>query len=171
MVDEATMLVAQLAEYGIRHIRTAESWPEAVPPLSPQALITALARQPDPRMREALIPLFLRHPEYAKHVPALEKNLDQAAVDVLRHLYTAAVYLQRLWHSTLGIYLGDFPALPNYFGESVYGLAPVDESFGEEGLRQLAQLMEDRTGYEWLSAYQSVLDLFLEQLELDRGPA
>jgi len=164
MADETTLLIAQLAAHGVRHLRTAEPWPEVVPPLSAQDLIAALASHTAPRLNEALIPLFVQHPEYAADVPAVLATLEPRAADTLRHLYTAAVYLQQFWRSTLSIYQGEVPLLPNYFGESVYKLASVGEYFGEEGLRQLAGYMEEKTGYEWSSAYQSLINLFWSNL-------
>jgi hypothetical protein len=166
MADETTLLIAQLAAHGVRHLRTAEPWPEVVPPLSAQALITALAAHPAPRLNEALIPLFIQHPNYAAHVPAVLATLEPKAADTLRHLYTAAVYLQQFWRSTLSIYQGEVPLLPNYFGESVYGLPKDDEHFGELNLRRLGEQLESATGYEWLSLYDSVMRLALDQMRL-----
>jgi hypothetical protein len=98
-------------------------------------------------------------------VPDLVATLPDAAAGSLRHLYTAAVFLQRFWHITLTIYLGQFPLMPDFFGQSYYRLSPPNERFGEIGLRQLAQQMEQISGYEWLTIYQSYLDLLLRQLE------
>ncbi len=159
-------LVAGLERNGVRHLSVAE--PGATyAAIDATALISRLAGHPDPRLREALIPLFLRQPDLAKLVPGLVDKLDPSEANVLRHFYTAAVYLQRLWLTTLGMHLGRFPLLPDHFGEATYHLPPPGEHFGEAGLRRLAEINADKTGFEWLSVYQTTMNLFLQQLSLD----
>lgn len=161
----AAALIEQLAAHDIRHLRPWQQ--EGAPsPQSPTGLIAALAAHPEPRLREALIVLFLRQPTYAQFVPELVDELQNEAALTLRHFYTAAVYLQRLWRSTLGIYLGAFPLLPDYFGQSEFGLPAPDDHFGEAGLRALAALFEEKTGYDWLSTYHAAIALLLAQLSL-----
>lgn len=160
------VLAGQLAQHGVNIIRTAET-AAAIPPISPSDLIAQLAQHASPRLRDSLIALFLRHPEYAVYVPELVERLPGAAADSLRHLYTAAVYLQRFWLITLNIYLGSFAWLPDYYGQSHYHLPSPSEQFGETGLRQLAHQMEQTTGYEWLTVYESAISLLLLQLELE----
>lgn len=165
--DSAT-LAATLAAHGVGHLRTAT----AAEPLliSPLTLIAALSIHQEPRVRESLIPLFLRHPTYAQDVPQLATTLPPTAAMTLRHMYTAAVYLQRLWRGTLGIYLGEFSLLPEYFGQKEFALPHPNDHFGEAGLRVLAQLFREKTGYNWLSTYDSAISLFLAQLRLERYP-
>ena len=158
-------LIAALAEHDIRHLLSAED-PQSLS-LDPAELIITLVEHPEPRLREAIIPLFLRHPEYSQGVPSIVDHLSSPAALILRHLYTAAVYLQRLWQGTLGLYLGPFRTLPDYFGESEFGLPAPERQFGEAGLRQLARLFEEETGDNWLSTYETVMDLFLTQLALE----
>ena len=166
--DEAA-LVAALAERDIRHLRLAAKI-DSSPQLTTTALIEALANSSSPRLREALILLFLRHPEYAGVVPALAAGLDERARLVLRHMYTTAVYLQRLWRTTLSLYLGDLPSLPDYFGQSDFDLPTPERKFGEAGLRALAELFQEITGHDWLSVYNSAISLFLAQLSLEQNP-
>lgn len=166
IINNETFLAGQLAQHGVRTLMVAEN-AAAIPPISPPDLITQLAQHPSPRLRDSLIPLFLRRPEYAVYVPELVERLPVAAANHLRHLYTAAVYLQRFWHITLSIYLGSFALLPDYYGKSHYHLPSPSERFGEAGLRQLAYQMELSTGYEWLTVYESALSLLLLQLELE----
>ncbi|MBI4772512.1 MAG: hypothetical protein HY784_19290 [Chloroflexi bacterium] len=112
--------------------------------------------------------LFLRRPEHSSLVPELVVKLEPSAGEVLRHMYTAAVYLQRLWRGALSLYLDEQFLLPDHFGRAEFGLPPPDDCFGEAGLRELARLFEARTGAEWLSAYQTTMSLFLQQLRLER---
>ncbi|MEZ4661192.1 MAG: hypothetical protein R2911_26890 [Caldilineaceae bacterium] len=147
-------------------MRSADEIPE-IAPSDIRLLIAELAQCAEPRLRAALIALFLRHPEYADFVPTILPFLDSAAAERLQHYYTAAVYLQRFWYSTLRIYLGDFPLLKNFFGQAVYQLPPADEKFGESGLRALAIYFQRITGFDWLSTYDSAIDLLLKQLSLE----
>lgn len=161
LLDEEA-LATTLAQYDIYYLRTAT---KADPlPLEPGELIAALAQHSSPRLHEALIPLFLRHPEFATYVPDLVETLPPAASEMLSHLYTAAVYLQRLWRGKLEMYLGLSPLLPDYFGESEWGLPAPTEHYGEAGLRVLAEKLRLKTGYNWLSTYESVISVYLRQL-------
>lgn len=157
-------LAATLTQYDVHYLRTSSK----VEPLSldPANLIAAIVQHPSPRLREALIPLFLRHPEIATHVPDLVENLPSVASQRLSHLYTAAVYLQRLWQGKLEMYLGHNPLLPDYFGQIEWGLPPPTEHYGEAGLRILAEQLRSNTGFNWLSAYQAIMSLYLKQLRL-----
>ena len=162
---ETDALVATLAQLGVRYLRTATSGQ----PLSekPDFLIAALAQHPSPRLREALILLFLRQPQFAKYVPGVEARLRPAARLTLRHFYTAAVYLQRLWQGKLEMYLGLLPLLPDYFGQSEWNLPAPTEHYGEAGLRGLAEHFRAETGDNWLNSYQTAMSLFLHQLRLE----
>jgi hypothetical protein len=162
---ETDALVATLAQLGVRHLRTATSGQ----PLAekPDFLIAALAQHPLSRLREALILLFLRQPQFAGYVPGIEATLPPAARLTLRHFYTAAVYLQRLWQGKLEMYLGPLPLLPDFFGQSEWNLPAPTEHYGEAGLRSLAEHFRAETGDNWLSTYQTAMSVFLHQLRLE----
>jgi hypothetical protein len=158
------VLAATLAEYDVHYLRV----PKAGHPWSgePPGLISAMAQHPLPRARETLIPLFLRHPEFARYVPELVSALPSEASMMLRHMYTAAVYLQYLWRGKLEYYLGSGPMLPDFFGQSDWNLPPPTKHHGEAGLRTLAERFRSETGFNWLSTYQAVISLFLKELRL-----
>jgi hypothetical protein len=162
--DVAT-LAASLAHLEIPYLRTTTPAERLL--LEPTHLIAALAQHDLPRVREALILLFLRHPEFASYIPELAATLPTTASTTLRHFYTAAVYLQRLWRGKLEMYLGQLPSLPDYFGQSEWGLPAPTEHYGEAGLRVLADLFRAKTGDNWLSTYQSAISLFFSQLQLE----
>ncbi|MBE2234584.1 MAG: hypothetical protein IAE85_13915 [Anaerolinea sp.] len=166
-IDDAT-LVNALGAVGLRHLSIAEP---AAPyeAVDATTLVAGLAGHADPRLREALMPLFLRHPDLAVRATELVERLEPEAADTLRHFYTAAVFLQRLWLSTLRLHLGNFPLLSDHFGQRYYHLSAPDVKFGEAGLRGLARLYADKTGMDWLSVYQATMTLFLQQLSLDEA--
>jgi len=164
---EDSDLVAGLAARGIRHLRVAGN-AQMARCVTDTALITALAANPKPRLREALTLLFLRQPQLAVSVPDIADNLAPAAAMTLRHFYAAATYLQRFWHSTLQLYLTDFRLLPDHFGQIVFHLPSPDDHFGEAGLRALAAFFAEQTDHDWLSVYTATMELFLKQLSLEQ---
>jgi hypothetical protein len=166
ITDEAT-LAATLAEFDVHYLRA----PGTAEPVSltPAQLIATLAQHASPRVREALLPLFLRHPEFAQYVPNLVLTLPPAAGTTLRHLYTAAVYLQRLWRGQLEMYLGETPWLPDYFGQTEWHLPAPMVHHGEAGLRMLANHFQARTGDNWLETYETAVSLFLQQIGLEEA--
>ncbi len=89
---------------------------------SPETLLAALLQQPDSRLQLAIVPLLLRNPGFADHVPLLVARLDAPQALVLQTLYMAAVYMQRHWQSRLGLYLDDMILLPDLFSQPM-GLA------------------------------------------------
>lgn len=166
--DDPT-LVYSLETFGLNILRLSSS-PVQGTTLEPAVLIAALAEHTEPRLREALIPLFLRKPQLHQYVPELVTSLASETADVLRHFYTVAVYLQRFWLSTLQLYLGTFPLLPDYFGQTHYHFPPPEKHFGEAGLRALADYYTGQNGYDWLTIYQSAISLLLTQLNLEQLP-
>lgn len=138
----------------------------------PELLITALARSRHPRLRSALIALFLRHPELAGPVPRLAASLEEPAGKELRFHYQAAVYLQRLWRTRLELYLGPVRPLPDHLSGEL-GLPPPERRHGKLGLQALARLHGEHssTGGNFLARYQRILELLIGQLRLELEPA
>ena len=132
----------------------------------PLELIQALVSQADPRLRVALVALLLRQPDLASQVSALVDRLDQPARLDLQTLYTAAVYLQRLWRTRLGFYLGDFEILPDYYSTTL-SLPPADERYGKVGLYALAEAWAARSAYPYnrLASLNKTLELLFDQLK------
>ena len=161
-------LVAALRDHGISYLAPSDGdLDEALS--SPVPLLTALLRQTDARLQLAIVPLFLRHPTLAESVPALASRLDPSLSLDLQTLYMAAVYLQRHWQSRLGIYLEDMALLPDLFSRQL-NLPPPEERFGKTGLYELAESWQARSKYPFarLTALQQTLDLFIEQLKLEK---
>lgn len=161
-------LVAKLREQGIQYLAPSDAKAtEAV--ATNDALIAALLEQTDSRLKLAVIPLLIRHPELANSVTALVNQLDGQLATELRTLYTAAVYLQRLWKTRLSFYLDSTPLLPDLFSQQL-GLPSPAERYGKIGLYDLADVWKARSPYPFdrLSAMNNTMDLFFEQLKIEQ---
>lgn len=161
-------LAAALREYGIRFLAGGDEARADATRLSPTALIAGLASHPDPRLHLALTALFLLHPDWAAYVVGVVATLDDAAAVELKARYMAAVYLQRLWRTRLGFYLGDFQTLPDLYSREL-GLPPVDKRFGKTGLVALAEWHARHSEYPFnrLASYQKALELLVGQLRAE----
>ena len=134
--------------------------------LTARELIARLAAQDDARLRLALIPLFIRHPDLAQVVPQAVAMLPDPARTEVIACYMAAVYLQRLWSIRLGFYLPELSLLPDWFSNEI-GLPSPDERYGKVGLHALADWHAAHSPYpfNWLASYQRVMDQLFEQLK------
>ena len=163
-------LVGALREMGVSYLVPSDAVSE--PALAcPETLLRALLRQPDSRLQLAIVPLFLRNPTLASCVPLLVARLDANLSLELRTLYMAAAYLQRHWQSRLGLYLDDMSMLPDLFSEQM-GLPSPEERFGKTGLYELADAWQARSTFPFarLEALNRTIDLFFEQLKLEKAP-
>jgi hypothetical protein len=165
---EREALVGRLRELGICFLAPSDAEAGELSNLPATELIARLVVHSDARLHLALVPLFILHPEWAAHVHSAVKRLDEPARSELQARYTAAVYLQRLWRTRLGFYLGDFALLPDLYS-SVLRLPPADERFGKTGLHALAAWHASRSSepFNWLASYKKVMDLLFEQLKME----
>jgi hypothetical protein len=151
-------LVAALRTRGIGFFAPSDAY-EGPNRLSSRQLIAGLAGSPDARLRDGLAALVVRHPELAPEASITLGMLDAAAAEVLRVQYTAAACLQRMWRTTLALYLPVMPKLPDLFGAELV-LPPLDEQYGEWALRELAA----RARHNQLAAWYAVIEQLLAQL-------
>jgi hypothetical protein len=91
-----TTLIAELTARGVRLMGTVLADVRA---LKTDELITHLVRHPEPRFRQALIPLFLRQPSYAHYVSELATSLKSPNDEVL-HLYRRRLFTALLAEHT-----------------------------------------------------------------------
>lgn len=109
---DAERLTAALHERGVRFVGPTPA--RADPPsLTDADLLRGLALSPQPLHREALIALLLRRPGLAQSVGPALAALPETAAAQLKLYYSAAMYLQHLWRTRLGLYLGPFEPLPD----------------------------------------------------------
>lgn len=122
----------------------------------PVHLIAALAESNEARLRLSLIPLFLMHPDFSRHVRTAAEELHGPARITLHCYYSAAVFLQRKYRMRLEGVVGQQPTLPDYFSNGL-GLAIVDDT--EENLHQLAACQQQLSGLQinWLGTYEHAL--------------
>ena len=164
---DTNQLIADLRLLGISTLIPTEPT-EPNPNVEPAHLIRGLAEASETRLRLALIPVFLRHPELASLVQPLLSELSQRGQQTLQFLYTAAMYLQHGWRTRLRTYLGDLPTIPDLFSHHLKLPAP-EWHHGELGLRVLAerQRQVERSFGDWRGDYQDAIDAFFKQLELE----
>ena len=151
--DEA--LVSSLQNYGIRYLAPSD----ASPPNSELAsaeLIACLAQSTNPRLRLALIGLFVLNP--ALHIALDSLTAPPDAEAVIKKMYTAAACLQRIWSIRIGFYRPDQTPLPDRFSAEL-GLPTADQAHGKACLHALADLET----FNQLSAYEGVMDHLFAQ--------
>lgn len=140
--------------------------PDPAPPL-PAQLIAALAESPEARLRLALIPLFLEHPEWAVHASRVAARLAPPARLTLQCYYTAAVDFARLYRPHIVPLKGEILSLPDLFSDEL-GLPGTEESDPAFHLQALAQRHQLMTGQRvnWLGTYHHAVQTWLKGLTL-----
>jgi hypothetical protein len=156
-------LVAALHQRGVDWLAPSDA---CGAPMPDETLIASLAAHDDPRLRQALIGLFLLHPDLAGMVPRVADTLDEHANRELQAYYTAAVYLQTMWRIRLGHYLPSVHELPDYFSLALY-LPPRQDEYGKAGLYALAEWHASHAPFKcnYMSAYDGVADLLFASLK------
>ncbi|HEV3311497.1 MAG TPA: hypothetical protein VG815_13375 [Chloroflexota bacterium] len=110
------------------------------------SLVLGLARAPEARLRDALISLLLRHPQYARVAEAVALGLppeDVARAQLLLSIVVAAA-LQAEWDFSLRISLPDAPVIEADRVAAELGLPLPALDFGRPALRAAAQRMPSR---------------------------
>jgi hypothetical protein len=106
--SDTTALLAELRRYGVGYlIGETAARADRESRFPPVTFITALARSPDPRMRDAFISLLLLHPELASAalstIETAQLESDEQTAERLISLALATLYLQRVWHASLSL--------------------------------------------------------------------
>ena len=109
-----TQLADALNRLDVEFLHPGQNKSEGVP-YTPEALISGLSCSSEARLRLALIPLFLQHPQLASVAPAALDKLPRAAQITLRCYYCAAVFLQQKYRKRLETLFGSQPHLPPLF--------------------------------------------------------
>ena len=161
--SERERLVAALRERGVDYLAPSDAAGE---PLDDAALIRALAEHDDPRLRQALIALFLVDPHLAPIAARLRPVLPEPALTELLAHYMAALYLQSMWLIRLGHYQSPLVPLPDYFSEEL-GLPHPDDMDGKAGLHALADWHTAHRVEHGnpLSEYEGVFSLIIHRIK------
>ena len=168
--NDRNQIVENLRVLGICYLASGEIKQEARVSLAPQVLIKRIAENSDPRLRLALIALFIRHPQHSALVSDLVAQLNEPARTELKTFYMAAVYLQRYWMPRLELYMKNFPLLPDLYSSEL-SLPQPEDRHGKNGLYALADWHASRSPYHfnWRASYLKVMDLLFAQLRMENS--
>lgn len=162
--SEAT-LAAELARLGLPFVTSSAEDVASISP-SPEELIAALASSKEARLRMALIPLFVVHPEYAQYVTGVADGLVGQMRITLVCYYTAAMLLQRKHAQRLAqLGLGS-TELPDLFGH--YLELPLSGDMDGLLLR-LAERQAQMSGrsLNWYGTYAHAIERLIRRRELE----
>ena len=136
------------------------------------SLVADLAQAPEPRLRDALIALLLRHPEQTSAVCTVIAKLppdDPARRELVVRLLAAAA-LQRVWGFVLPLYLPGQPRIMVDDLVASLGLPRPEEEGGEALLDAAARTLAGPYPFDWKSGWEDAADQLLTQLRLAAIP-
>jgi hypothetical protein len=159
----ANQLVTELNGWGVHFVTGGDAGSNA-PTLSPAELLAYLARQSEARLRLALIPLLLCHPEFASAVTEALSRLNEPAQAILKLYYTAAVLLQYIYRARLRDLLGPSASLPDLFSTELL-LPPTARPTIR--LKHLGERHRALSGLaaNWVGTYTHAAERLLTRLE------
>ncbi len=164
--NEWDILATALNRWGVVHV--APGHPVRVGlPATASELFERLARAVAPRLQQAIVVMLLTHPHLAADAQAAIERLDGVLRDRAMRRYVAAVALQRMAKSRIGLSLGSQPLVPVAYLPAL-NLPPLDAEFGRVTLLALAAQEQERYGYDAWGTYRTLLDHFLNDI-LRRG--
>ena len=132
--------------------------------LAPAELFAGLAQSSEARVRSAIIPLLLRHPELADAARTAAARLPDDSRQTLELFYTAALLLQRKYAERLAPLFGAQPVLPDLFSKSL-GLRLTQDP--AESLQRLAKRHAQLTGLDlnWIATYEHAAERLIKHFE------
>ncbi len=161
------VLVAALAELDVDFVTCAQRVSGEHLAKRPAALLAGLAQQDEARLRLAIIPLLLRHPEFAFAAPKVLRLLDPRRRVYFKLYYTAAVLLQRKHADRLRSLLSDTTPLVDWYSNE---LGIRERRNPDAGLRALGNKHRQRSGLalNWPGTYEHALERFLKHRQKER---
>lgn len=157
------LLVSELWAWDVPFLLGEQS--SSVPRLDPATLIQSLAMSSDARVRMALIPLFLRHPEFFREARKADQALSsQSSQLFLRFYYTAAHLLQQKYRERLLRLYGKQERLPDLFAGKL-GITVSRDT--DEVLAELAKRHQILSGQHinWLETYEHSAERLVKYVE------
>jgi hypothetical protein len=161
----ADQLVTELNRLGVHFVTGGElEW--STPALPSSELLAGLVTQSEARLRLALIPLLLVHPELATTLPEALARLSEREQLTLKLFYTAAVILQQCHAEQLRALLGRYDPLPDHFATDL-GIPTVGDCL--DRLKHLGERHQALSGLaiNWVGTYRHAADRLLRQLSLE----
>ncbi|HSN75653.1 MAG TPA: hypothetical protein VL334_11300 [Anaerolineae bacterium] len=130
----------------------------------PAVLLASLAASDEARLRLALIPLLLRHSEFARDAAAALRLMAPTAQICFKCYYTAAGLLQHKYRERLEALSGSVDPLPDQFSAE---LGVPGRSYPDEALQLLADRQRELTGrsINWRGTYEHGAKRLLQTLE------
>ncbi len=130
----------------------------------PVDLLVSLVEYGEARLRSALIPLLLCHPEFAQEATSAAGRLSVSDRSAFICFYTAAALLQRKYASRLATLGIDSRQLPHHFSAD---LGLPDGSDPDQALRRLAAHHRALSGkaINWLGTYEHAAERWLTHME------
>ncbi|HZU01342.1 MAG TPA: DUF6036 family nucleotidyltransferase [Ktedonobacteraceae bacterium] len=172
--NEADQLISILRRWGITYL-VGEGTPihpsdMATNQASAVRLIKRLAQCEYPRVRDAMISLFLLHPRLADAALEALKTSTPATAEQIATLLLATLYLQRMWSIRLALALGHAPDFPEELFAHLWQrrhLPPPAYHDGEWGLTKLQEYEQRQSGLplNYLRDWQNQVDHLLLQEE------
>ncbi len=132
--------------------------------VEPDDLLAALAASSEARLRLALIPLLLAHPEFSACTVAALQQLPPAAAITLRCYYTAAYWLQKKHCARITAAIGAMPSLPNLCCAELNLVTTTDPDTALHTLAARQQALSGRV-LNWFGSYEHAAQTWLRQLE------
>jgi hypothetical protein len=134
--------------------------------LAPIELLQGLAGAPEARLRSAIIPLMLRHPEFSTDARAADQALSDLARVTCECFYTAAVLLQRRYRDRLAQVFGAQTSLPDWFSAAL-GIALSADA--DAGLRALGERHAALMGLplNWVGTYLHAAERLIRRREVE----
>lgn len=132
--------------------------------VTPVELLQGLTLSPDARVRSAIIPLLLRHPEIADAARVAASRLEGQAQSTLELFYTAALLLQKKYAERLDRLFGAQENLPDLFSRTLE-IELSDDT--QESLARVGERSAELSGLNlnWTGGYEHAARTWLEYLE------
>ncbi len=160
-------LVSELWARDVRFLMGRQHTPN--PLLAPSHLIASLAKSGDARVRLSLIPLFLRHPEFASEMKSAEDLLEsQTERIVLYFFYTAAVLLQRKYWKQITEFQSPYLQLSDLFSGKLGISLDPDPNHALFQLGKRHQILSGRQ-INWVGTYEHAAEVWLKEMELQKA--
>jgi hypothetical protein len=135
--------------------------------LSPSELIQGLAGSSEARLRSAIIPLLLRHPEFAPDALTAHQALTDLARITCECFYTAAVLLQRKYRVRLTNVFGAQTLLPDWMSADLHITLSTDVEVSFQALGERHAVLTGLT-INWVGTYHHAAERFIRHCEIER---